>query len=320
MTITLFSSLKNEGPFIVEWVAYHRVIGFERIVIASNDCEDHSDMVLAALDHEGLIEHRPNTLSGSAPAQMQAEAKARRDGVFRDGDHVMWLDLDEFLVPPRDLPSVPDLVREMDRLGATSLSLNWRIMGDSGHTGLPNGFILDQFTGTSKPFFRLSRPVKTLFRYCDAVEQLHLHRPIWVEGAERHVTMLDGSGSVLGSEYFTQRFRDGSPKGGVIPAKGFSRLGRVNHYCVRTRLLYALKKSRGVGFFGANGAHLDRYSDDFFIRFNQNVATSYDILRYRGALIDEHARIMSVPSIAKAHAATVNATLRAIPTQLEKAA
>ncbi|GGB88225.1 hypothetical protein GCM10011363_01020 [Marivita lacus] len=320
MSFTLFSSLKNEGPFIVEWVAYHRVIGFDRIVIASNDCQDRSDGVLAALDREGLIEHRPNILYGKLSPQMQAEAKARRDGVFRNGDYVMWLDLDEFLVPPERMPSVSDLVRALHARGGTSISINWRIMGDSGFAGLPNGFVLDKFTGTSKRFFRLSSPVKTLFRYSDAVEQLHLHRPIWIQGAEDSVTMLDGCGAKLGHEYFTERFRDGSPKGGVAPRNGFSRFGRINHYCVRTRMLYALKQARGLGFFGGNGAHLARYSDTFFDRFNQNVAQSHDILRYHDLLVDEHARILSVSNIKRAHEASVKATLAAMPSLARTAA
>ena len=32
----LFAAMRNEGPFILEWLAYHRVIGFGPILIATS--------------------------------------------------------------------------------------------------------------------------------------------------------------------------------------------------------------------------------------------------------------------------------------------
>ena len=31
MSFTLFSAMKNEAPFLLEWVAYHKAIGFDRL-------------------------------------------------------------------------------------------------------------------------------------------------------------------------------------------------------------------------------------------------------------------------------------------------
>ena len=46
----LFSAMKNEAPFVLEWVAYHKVIGFDEIVIAFNDCDDGTAELLRALE------------------------------------------------------------------------------------------------------------------------------------------------------------------------------------------------------------------------------------------------------------------------------
>ena len=32
--------MRNEAPFILEWIAYHRAIGFDDFLIYSNDCSD----------------------------------------------------------------------------------------------------------------------------------------------------------------------------------------------------------------------------------------------------------------------------------------
>ena len=46
MKITAVTTQKNEGAFLLKWIAYHRLIGFTDIVILSNDCEDGSDEML----------------------------------------------------------------------------------------------------------------------------------------------------------------------------------------------------------------------------------------------------------------------------------
>ena len=46
MKITAVIKQKNEGAFLLEWIAYHKVIGFSNIVVLSNDCEDGSDEFL----------------------------------------------------------------------------------------------------------------------------------------------------------------------------------------------------------------------------------------------------------------------------------
>ncbi|MEO5614945.1 MAG: glycosyltransferase family 2 protein [Cypionkella sp.] len=49
----LISSVEDEGPFLLAWVAHHLVLGFARILIASIDCSDDSDRLLAAMDGVG---------------------------------------------------------------------------------------------------------------------------------------------------------------------------------------------------------------------------------------------------------------------------
>lgn len=66
------SSLKNEGPFILEWVAHHRVVGFDAIYVASNDCSDGSDALLAALDRAGIIGHVPNEVAPASSPNTRA--------------------------------------------------------------------------------------------------------------------------------------------------------------------------------------------------------------------------------------------------------
>jgi hypothetical protein len=51
--ILLAATMPNEGPYILEWVAYHLAIGFTDIVICTNDCVDGSLALLERLQELG---------------------------------------------------------------------------------------------------------------------------------------------------------------------------------------------------------------------------------------------------------------------------
>ncbi len=51
----LLAAARNEGPYVLEWLAYHRAIGFEHAFIYTNDNWDGSDALLAALARHGVI-------------------------------------------------------------------------------------------------------------------------------------------------------------------------------------------------------------------------------------------------------------------------
>ena len=55
-TSLLVATVKNEGPNILEWVAHHRLCGFDRIQIYQNDSTDTTVQTLRTLDR--LHQHR----------------------------------------------------------------------------------------------------------------------------------------------------------------------------------------------------------------------------------------------------------------------
>ena len=71
MKITAVTCIKNEGPFLLEWIAYNRLIGVTDFLIYSNDCADGSDRLLDALAERGVVHHRPNPAKGRS-LQMEA--------------------------------------------------------------------------------------------------------------------------------------------------------------------------------------------------------------------------------------------------------
>ena len=57
----IVACMRNEALFVVEWVAHHLAIGFDRIVVYTNDCDDGTDTILAAMAAGNAgVEHYSN--------------------------------------------------------------------------------------------------------------------------------------------------------------------------------------------------------------------------------------------------------------------
>ena len=64
MRITAVTCVKNEGPFLLEWIAFNRLIGVTDFLFYSNDCSDATDRLLDALQVRGIVQHLPNPAEG----------------------------------------------------------------------------------------------------------------------------------------------------------------------------------------------------------------------------------------------------------------
>ena len=61
--------MKNEAPYIVEWVAYHRAMGMDNFLIYTNGCEDGTSEILDRLQEMGVLQHRNNDeWKGNSPS------------------------------------------------------------------------------------------------------------------------------------------------------------------------------------------------------------------------------------------------------------
>ena len=56
----LVTTIKDEGPNILEWVAHHRLCGFDTIMVFQNNSSDFTVQTLKVLDRLGAIRYLPN--------------------------------------------------------------------------------------------------------------------------------------------------------------------------------------------------------------------------------------------------------------------
>lgn len=297
----LLTAIKNEGPDLLEWVAWHRLVGFDRIIVFSNDCTDGSDTLLDRLQDIGWLEHhRHRPPAGIAPQTYAGDLAFTLPGL-RTADWVMWLDADEFLLVHSGDKTVSDLTRLLDTRKAAGMALSWRIFGDSGHTFNPPGLVTESYTLAAGPGYQQHRTVKTLFRMDARIESLYIHRPVWRPNQKIDpVLVLNGNGTDLPASFTHGRAFNGEPEYELPPDMEGHALAQINHYATKSLDRVALKRQRGDGLRpdGVNS----RLGKVYLTRYNKNERPETRILAHLPQLKAEIAAALDHPEVAAAYA------------------
>jgi hypothetical protein len=308
--VVLVSAMRNEGPFVLEWLAYHRVIGVGRVVIVSNGSTDGQDDLLAALAAAGEITFLRTTPGyGVAPQDAAVQAFEAEVG-YRRGAWYLWLDADEFLNVHVGDRTVQDLLEHLGDAGA--LMLNWRLFGSNGNDSFPGRYVSADFIGASKLGFVANLETKPMFRAGDKFAGFSANSaglPRLVEGAEvSEADCLGGNGQPLDPKnprtapWLTRQPYTGRTNLASRREFGWN-LAQINHYSVRTPDHFQLKAARGRGMVSTGPRRPNvRHTPEYFDRFDRNEAEDRSILHWETAVTAEIARLMALPGVATAKA------------------
>jgi hypothetical protein len=250
--------MKNESPFILEWIAYHRIVGFKSIVIASNDCEDGTDRLLDALALEGVISHRRNFVAADQDPQWVFLSELNDHPSYRRAEWVLALDADEMLRIDVGSGHVEDLIAVSP--SADAIVVLWKTFGDSNIKFWDGGLVLEQFTRCEAKIDEWNRCHKTLFRNCAKFDGIDAHYPMLAQSADLDdVKVCNARGEFYEKDFF---FGDETRLSGLRTDK--SRWTwenvRVNHYPYKTPDLFALKRYRGDNVPGRGPSKYDNKS------------------------------------------------------------
>jgi hypothetical protein len=233
--VMLVTTVKNEGPNILEWIGYHRMIGFTDIVVFQNDSFDTTERSLRHLADLGVIRYFNNAFRNPARNQFQNRAyrRAARLPEYAAAKWCMALDGDEFLRVNVGQGRVQDLI---DAVGeAEEVRLNWRIFGNSHLRTLDPRLVTERFTMANEITLpaRYPMPVKTLFR-ADRFQMPGIHMPKRPVSADRLI--CNGSGRPI-HEVTARGFQVSDPEPYA--------LAQVNHYMVKDSDSFLMKSARG---------------------------------------------------------------------------
>jgi hypothetical protein len=172
----IVTPMKNEGPFILEWVAHNLAIGVDEMAIFSNDCTDGSDALLDRLHEMGKLHHVDNSSKKPAP-QRRAYRRFLKMDLAGPEDWVIPIDADEYINVKTGDHTLRALTGALPQ--ARTLSMTWRLFGNAGVAAYEDAFLADQFQMAAADMTR--RPpqawgLKTMFRR-DLWGHIGVHRP-----------------------------------------------------------------------------------------------------------------------------------------------
>jgi capsular polysaccharide biosynthesis protein len=259
---------KDESMYIEEWIAYYQLLGFDEILIYSNDSSDRSHSILDALQAQGFVVHTDwPSVPGVSP-----QISAYRDALTRtSADWILFVDIDEFLNLKSD-PTVSDFLnRFAPDVGA--VAINWKIFGTSGNVHFEDELITTRFDRAAERDYHINRHCKT-FSKVSCVNDVHIHRTFLKRG-----TYVDTLGRAI-----------------EIERNGFTRsvvhtVAHVNHYVLKSNQEFQQKRERGNANRPPDST--DKYSGrigTYFADHDRNEMVDQDLIVLRDAIRGRIAR------------------------------
>lgn len=273
---TLVAIAKNEGPYLIEWIAYHKVVGFDRIVIYDNESDDDSPDMLQALASAGEVDYVPWPWSDAY--QTGPQIPAYRDSLRRLSGTTEWLcvlDCDEFLTLKKHR-SVQDLIESYPLVDA--IAIHWRLFGSSGHQAKTPGLVMERFTRAAAKGNPSERHIKSMAKL-DLIADVPSPHVFRMKDGSRYVTedMKEAKFSSL----------QDNPTHNVV---------QVNHYYTKSREEWSLKRARGKADAASNAP--DRFrADEEFLRGDQNAEEETTILAAIQSVKVEMCRLQRITSL-----------------------
>ena len=293
-TFLIVTTMKNEGPFMIDWVAYNRALGFDDILIYTNDCADGTDAIGDRLQELGWAHHERNVLGPRATPQNRAFSLSRNHPSYIAADWILSLDVDEYInirLPEGDIRSFVGASGEAD-----AISMCWRMFGHSGQNDFIDRPVPETFFRAAPedrhPHYK-AKGLKTLFRNNGKFNRFRAHRPrIDPDHAPNPDAPYEG---IL--------WRDAG--GNLFPAdqvkwqawRGFSHeFARIHHYAIRSTDSFLVKRDRGRTNHVGQDQGLEYWGD-----MNHNHVEDRSILNHMPAMHEIREEMMADKQLAELH-------------------
>ena len=237
--IAVVAIMKNEGPYLEEWISFHKRQGVNKFILFDNDSTDGTREILESYITSGTVIYE--SINGQA-RQMDAYniALKKYGKYFR---YFAVIDCDEFLFSTDSMPLI-DLLDKFfsSKKGIGGLAVNWMCYGSGGHIEKPDGGVLENFLYRAETNFEKNRLTKTICAPEAVLAFVNAHYAVYRRGYKAY--------NELGEEVE-----------GPLTASPSHRHIRINHYFTKSRNEYIEKMERGK----ADG-YDKRQMDDFYAR------------------------------------------------------
>lgn len=293
----VLATARNEGPYLLDWIAHHRAVGFDHAVIYSNDNDDGSNELLGLLADQGVITWVRNELAPGARAQWKAYGHAfKMLPDLLDYRWTMVLDLDEYFgCDPAMFASVAEFIGWQEHQAVDAVALRWLHFCAGPRDVWHDSPSTLRFTRREPEISPLFKSLVRFSMFWDS----HCHFPYPTMGGE-----------------FIFRLEDGSVchHMGVVRHEKMPADPRtadhawVAHHVFRSAGEALMKVARGDATWAA-GREADPERTDTIVRRFVAMAARTDLVRDDRTLLcaprleDERSRLLALPGIAVCDAA-----------------
>ncbi|MEO0358324.1 MAG: glycosyltransferase family 2 protein [Pseudomonadota bacterium] len=243
MQITAVTTMRDEGPFVLEWLAHLRALGVGHVLVYTNDCTDGTDRLLDAVAKDGWVTHIAQDVPKGKSPQWSALKEAWTHPAVTSADWITVLDVDEFPDVAVGGKNLVDLINDVP--DADGIVMPWRLFGNAGVVGFADTPVGQQFTRCALPgtMFPIATTFfKSLIRRDGPFSGLGVHRPKQ-KNADRHghPVWYDGAGNRL-PDFFTKNVKRLSLVG---TGMGRSKV-ELRHYSLKSVEAFMIKRARGL--------------------------------------------------------------------------
>ncbi len=215
--LSIVAIMKNEKPYLKEWIEYHRVQGVKHFYLCDNDSTDNTKEYLKPYIDTKLITyiHQPG---------VNQQLKCYQKVVDQYKNETTWLaiiDIDEYMVPLK-ASNMKRFLKDFNDV--SEVSLHWMNYGDNNLFSRTNNLITETFTSHGK---HLNHTVKSIVKPDMVVD--------FNSFGSNHYVKVRGK-SV--NEYH-------KPVSYMLNFNISGDLARINHYILKSFEEFHHKKSRG---------------------------------------------------------------------------
>lgn len=251
--IAICATVKNEAPYLIEWIAYHRAIGIDRFLIYENESTDNTLNLLENLDINGIV----TCIKWPTIPQTNIQRLAYIDAVKRLKGKCEWvafIDADEFIVLKHH-DNINSFLSAYDNVGG--IAVNWKLFGSSGHIEQTDDLVMERFQSCAISNHKKHYCVKTIAKV-DLIQKIQIHTCSFPDSSlyiysdrTPYPVEMGGRGSHITHEDI-----------------------QINHYCTKSRSEWELKISRGRATGRAD------WPEHHFLEHDRNEEEDRSILKF----------------------------------------
>lgn len=295
MRYTVATKVKNEGAFLLEWVAWQKMVGFDDILVVHNDCDPIFKDMLTCLHTAGWItaaEHFPSKRQLAGPS---AQNCIKQHPLVKATDWLFICDVDEFLVIHDGDQTVPSFLdgRHLVEAGCV---VQWKSFGTSEKHSWRDRLVHRTFTQAAKTKQSANMFYKSFIYKPRRFRKLGPHEPYGFKGDGAWGTGANVFRRANGSDINFDP--DGKPKMRVDPQWISHEGAQLNHYI--TKWFESFSAKSGTPSLYNKGAK-NRYSMNFFERYNRNEEQDKSAVAFKHRFQPIYDDLMAVPGLKALH-------------------